>query len=1190
MKHDIFISHSSKNFEIAAKICEKLEDNDIKVWIAPRDLRPGKSYPSEIVDGISNTLIVLLLFTEESYNSDPVRREIERAIDKKKAIINFRLQDLPLDGEWQYLISTVHWLNATDITLDQAIKNLVKSIKDLLNEAVNDTKEDHLSHAKNVASFNEQEELDTKKWLKNISIENNATFFQSNSHKYNPKSYVKRESFHKFFELNKRQKLLFILGEAGMGKTNEVCNILSENSTRSKNISIAFNSQLLDDRIDHHITSLFNKDRKGKRQIELQTILSKINQAANKCNDRVFFIFDAVNEATSYPVSEERLTAFPTVQLLKDINKYIIQKGYENISIVCSCRTTPFEHLKNTISTELCFDIDKTPAFFLEQYTNNELSGIFERYRSQFNILTSSEEFRSVEFSKIRNSLSSPLLFKLVAQSYKHKALPGTLDKYDFVEIVKKLLSQNLYESNFKAYEVLLRLTLLFRKKHIDQLSISKIILSDDKELKALKNDIVTPNGKISETCDILFRDNHLRYSNGAIRFAYEKVQEALFEISFLDEHESKYERHIIPAKVYEEIILTQRLDYDVVSYSYLCNALVSNFLKTKDSTCLNDIVFNPNKRIQVLTQMLLEKLSNIGYESTARSLVKEMLLYNAPFILDSALNTIDLFFKQYDDVTEYNNLANTTKSPLYYFIYLFNNSSDDRILNKAGVFLYNIILQNQHLAFPILNELYTDFLQRKKMNLNFLMFLGLLSFLVAIDTLVDNREETTERKKIIANNILNFWTQIMNKIFATNSKFYHPGLQKTSAALGYIPPFLRNILLKISVKFAMLKYFNVQTDYVNNLKEYNNFWQNIPAKSNSAKWTREKFALVAELYDCKKELSKIDRESILEGIKTGDAFSFMMLERLLIIRGLHDWNEVKYIVKKAVSMNETDTPFHSYIKMSQSYVLFHIIDKSFSSKWSESANEEIFSLLQNTVEYWAKDTYGRFKSPYIGKVKTTYGVYKQFVLNWYIIAACKKNGGDKYSLAHLTLIKKIIDEIVESKNKDIDLLFYTVENISVAATNLGKIYSALAIFDYIITKVDTEPVLDEFNLEKEISEYKNKKLDEYMISVFNTMKSFFPEQTAHYEAEYLSIHVQKRNPLAMAIQSKSKVISVTEETLGSLLTNRFGNFFVWGLNDPDIRSFFVGVLKEAKNKRNDKEWAFLCIQNAFKELLSYDI
>jgi len=44
MQKPIFISYSSKDKAIAAALCAHLEKAQLKCWIAPRDIAPGKDY------------------------------------------------------------------------------------------------------------------------------------------------------------------------------------------------------------------------------------------------------------------------------------------------------------------------------------------------------------------------------------------------------------------------------------------------------------------------------------------------------------------------------------------------------------------------------------------------------------------------------------------------------------------------------------------------------------------------------------------------------------------------------------------------------------------------------------------------------------------------------------------------------------------------------------------------------------------------------------------------------------------------------------------------------------------------------------------------------------------------------------------------------------------------------------------
>ena len=60
-EHDVFISYSTKNSDIANKICYLLENNGLQCWIAPRNIASGKNYVDEIARGIKSTKIIVLI-------------------------------------------------------------------------------------------------------------------------------------------------------------------------------------------------------------------------------------------------------------------------------------------------------------------------------------------------------------------------------------------------------------------------------------------------------------------------------------------------------------------------------------------------------------------------------------------------------------------------------------------------------------------------------------------------------------------------------------------------------------------------------------------------------------------------------------------------------------------------------------------------------------------------------------------------------------------------------------------------------------------------------------------------------------------------------------------------------------------------------------------------------------------------
>ena len=51
--HDVFISYSSKDDNVAKAVCHRLEENDIRCWIDPRDIKPGEIWADAINHAIT---------------------------------------------------------------------------------------------------------------------------------------------------------------------------------------------------------------------------------------------------------------------------------------------------------------------------------------------------------------------------------------------------------------------------------------------------------------------------------------------------------------------------------------------------------------------------------------------------------------------------------------------------------------------------------------------------------------------------------------------------------------------------------------------------------------------------------------------------------------------------------------------------------------------------------------------------------------------------------------------------------------------------------------------------------------------------------------------------------------------------------------------------------------------------------
>jgi hypothetical protein len=132
--HDVFISYAQHDKPIADAVCAKLEFRNIRCWIAPRDIPPGKSFPEAIIEGIEEGKVVVLIFSSFANKSSHVTRELTNAVNKGRIIIPFRIEDVPPSKSMEYLISVPHWLDAVSPPMEQHIDLLVKTVEAIINQ------------------------------------------------------------------------------------------------------------------------------------------------------------------------------------------------------------------------------------------------------------------------------------------------------------------------------------------------------------------------------------------------------------------------------------------------------------------------------------------------------------------------------------------------------------------------------------------------------------------------------------------------------------------------------------------------------------------------------------------------------------------------------------------------------------------------------------------------------------------------------------------------------------------------------------------------------------------------------------------------------------------------------------------------------------------------------------------------
>lgn len=126
-KFDVFISYSSKDKDVAFYLCDKIEKQGIKCWIAPRNEIAGLTYARQILQAIENSYVVLVCFSTNANTSEHVESEVDIAYCAGKIIIPFRIDECEMSAGLRYYLNKKHWLNGIPVD-EEAVEKLISSI------------------------------------------------------------------------------------------------------------------------------------------------------------------------------------------------------------------------------------------------------------------------------------------------------------------------------------------------------------------------------------------------------------------------------------------------------------------------------------------------------------------------------------------------------------------------------------------------------------------------------------------------------------------------------------------------------------------------------------------------------------------------------------------------------------------------------------------------------------------------------------------------------------------------------------------------------------------------------------------------------------------------------------------------------------------------------------------------------
>jgi serine/threonine protein kinase len=108
----VFVSHCRENVAVAREIISGLKAAGVSCWIDTQDIAPGAKWRQEILSGIQDCQLLLLLCTSKAFSSKWVLRELTQAEKRGIPILPVRLERVTPPDEFDLYIDEYQWIDA----------------------------------------------------------------------------------------------------------------------------------------------------------------------------------------------------------------------------------------------------------------------------------------------------------------------------------------------------------------------------------------------------------------------------------------------------------------------------------------------------------------------------------------------------------------------------------------------------------------------------------------------------------------------------------------------------------------------------------------------------------------------------------------------------------------------------------------------------------------------------------------------------------------------------------------------------------------------------------------------------------------------------------------------------------------------------------------------------------------------
>lgn len=1061
-----------------------------------------------------------------------------------------------------------------------------------------------IARALNWDQWNELLQANTSSYLARIYAEK----------KYNRELFVERESLTELLDgfLKSDTRIFPLLGEAGQGKTTQLCYWTETLAEVEDGVMIFTGADFADRNLEATLKSAFG----WSSHKPVSKLTDSLANAARSKGKTVVIFFDAINECINYP--DLQVDSDGPLMLYRDIYRIFIEPGYQEFKILFTCRNFTWKNLLMPEiarqNQELFYNAGEEESTAVKGFTDTEVENAYHIYGELYQMKSPFETLP--RGTTIR--LKDPLVLKMSCTNYLGREFPDAMREFTSLALFHKMMEDiSVSYAGNRQVEIVREMARLMLDSYESGDAIDSIIMDD------LKADLSDQSGKFHKVAGlILKKDGHtvafrellnkperpiLRLvEEQKIQFIYERFLEYLLALTY-------FERHRESGITAEAIIKTvSHATSNEVFMGAMRNVLIMDYIATGSPDTLISLSNSTEAgfEIQALVTDVLNVMVRENYEDEVFSLLKELITrtdeeslkaipeYNSvtktieankanedtisrhkalskilePMIRQRSLASVTLMNGIF--LTDYHNEGIYSQDP---FSLLWDLLSDPVTEVKNDVCMYAYYASNKHTTLngtplreniteQIVRRMYKGITstallaipfgaERRKLLISNLEVGTRLNVLLIIDALISGKEEDRQR--------------VGKMLDDTIGVFKH-------LTAGYS-------LIKILLPFfqiVMRKQVTFQSDYVNNVIEYQSFWEDnvIPRHADDGSWCRDdikevmKFIFQYSRYYGKNADSDPAQapdfspmhSKVISAYQSGDSFSYFALERILIIMGICSWDDL-YPVLKAFREGEIqDSEWFDYSQMSIIYILYQLGLKM------DTYPEYAWDMLSDWCREWTMKCRGYFRGRNSHKANARQ-LYKRNVMTWYAMVWAARNG-DVSDSAHKNapLFRELLDTAVVTRDKE--LLVHLIENISELVTDSGYIYTALDLLHAVLSSIDSQEILDELDRNADLR-YSNTEQDIITLigKVLGTAKNYFP-------AEVNAFLKRDINGLSFPgiPKYKDEILSYNPggERLSDLFTHRFGNFLIWSLiHEKAVDDFAYEAMILAPDSKDSFEW-----------------